>query len=147
MFNIKSRLSSLGKKALKYKPKRKPKQKEMLSNCIDEFAGGKKTNRRRYSKALLDNMTLNIKEDTSSYLYIFTMPKLKKTAINVSYKDDYLTIERTQREQEARFFTGMYEKNSIKRVSSKSYYLAGIDEAKIDYKISGNKLSVYLPKK
>lgn len=141
MFGFKSKLGRLFSRL----PARKKKKDELLTACFDDFVqdGSRKL---RFHRAVIPEMDLVISEDEYSKTYTFYSPKLKCLAINVSFKDDYLTVERSIKKQEAKFFKGAYEKNSISRVSARSYYVSGIVEDSITHELHGNKLIVKFKK-
>lgn len=121
-------------------------EKEMLSSCIDEFIDDLSKERHKKSKSIFSKMSLEISENERFFVYVFKANGLKEENVNVSFRNEYLTVERVQERNEQIFFNETYTDKSLRKMSSKSYYIAGIDEDNVEFVFSENKLTVLLPK-
>ena len=95
-----------------------------------------------------DAFRVDVKEKGDAYELTAELPGVKKEDIRLAYENSYLTIEAKREEQkDEKDDSGNYIRRERSTGSvSRSFYIDGIDEAKIDAEFKDGVLKVDLPK-
>lgn len=120
-----------------------PSRRNSFLRNLDDFFNLGDSN---FSQNLLSDIKVDIRNDKEAYVLEAELPGLDKDDIQLTLKDDFLTIEvekgLTNEEKTDNYIRRERSYGSFKR----SFYLEGVDESKVKAKMDKGVLKVTLAK-
>lgn len=118
----------------------------LVDPFFDDFFGTRDTLESKHFGALA--MKTDIRQEKNGYAMFIDMPGVKKENIELTYKDEHLTVsvttESLEKDEEGKTLPFLHRERFAGR-ASRSYYVGDINEDKIKAEYKDGVLKVFIP--